>query len=379
MTEVNHEILKDLISCQDSPCVSIYMSTKPVRKGEFKKLEIEFKNLLQETEKKLKDIWDYKQRDVDKFLDEAAALAADINFWQEQKEGLAVFISENQFDFFKLPIDIYNSTHVSQCFNLKQLISGLWYDKKYYILALSPNFNQLYRADRNTLAEIELKELPTNIKEFLNIDDEGAQGYQSMARAGSASVFHGEGAADDDQEDLLHYLKEIDRVVFKKLKSKDDYLLIVADDKLFSLYKDEINSYSNLLDENLSGNVKDMNRKELKEKSWEIVEPHIHDYLKSVKDQFAELKGSEKISKELEDIIEAAYFSRVDSLLINKKADKEGVFSPEEKEIKDVNDRENYDLYNYAAVQTILNGGKVYPLSEDKMPDNADIAAIYRY
>lgn len=199
----------------------------------------------------------------------------------------------------------------------------------------------MYRADRNTIDEVELKELPTNIKEFLNIDDEGAQKYQSMSRAGTASVFHGEGATDDDQEDLLHYLREVDRVIFKELKSKDDYLLIVSDDHLFSLYKDDINSYSNLLEKNLSGNVKDINKKELKEKSWEIVEPHIHDYLKSVKEEFAQLKGSEKISKELEEILEAAYFSRVDSLMINKEADKEGFFSAEEKEIKDINDREN--------------------------------------
>ena len=378
MTEINQEILKDLINCQDSPCVSIYMSTKPAHKGEFKKLEIEFKNLLQETEKKLKDNWGYKQRDVDKLLEEAASLAADINFWQEQKEGIAVFFSQNKFELFKLPIDIHNTTHVSQCFNIKQLTSALWYDKKYYILALSPNFNQLYQADRNTVEKVNLKELPKSIKEFLNIDDEGAQKYQSMSRAGTASVFHGENATDNDQEDLFHYLKEVDRVVFKELKTKDDYLLVVADDNLFSLYKD-INSYSNLLAENISGNVNDMNKKELKEKSWKIVEPHIDDYLKSVKEDFEELKGSDKISKNLLEILEAAYFSRVDSLMINKEAEKEGVFSSEEKEIKDINERENYDLYNFAAVQTILNGGKVYPLSEGKMPDNAEIAAIYRY
>jgi len=77
--ELKLETLKDLIQCQESPCVSIYMSTKAVHKGEFKKLEIEFKNLLQEVEEKLEKNWDFKQRDVDKFLDEAYTLAADSN------------------------------------------------------------------------------------------------------------------------------------------------------------------------------------------------------------------------------------------------------------------------------------------------------------
>lgn len=379
MTEINRDILKDLIKCQESPCVSIYMSTKAVHNGEFKKLEIEFKNLLQETEKKLKDNWDYKQRQVDEFLAEAADLAADINFWQQQKEGLAVFVSDNTFEYFKLSSDTHDSTHVSQFFDLKQFITDLWDYQKYYILALSPNFNKLYMADKNDIKEVELENLPKSIKEFLNIEDEGAQKYQSMSRAASGSIFHGEGGADDDdQEDLLHYLKEVNKVVYNKLKAKDNYLLLACDDNLFSIYKD-INSYGKMLEENISGNASQMNYKELKERGWKIVEPHLHDYVKEMKEKYNNLKGSDKISSRLEEIVESAYYSKVDSLMINKMAEEEGVFSADENEIKKLNQRENYDLYNFAALKTIENGGDVYSLDKSEMPDNEDITAIYRY
>ncbi len=379
MAELNRDILKNLSQCQESPCVSIYMSTQAVHNGEFKKLEIEFKNLLQETEKKLKENWGYKQREVDEFLNQAAGLAADINFWQEQKEGLAVFISENNFEYFKLTSDTFDSTHVSQYFDLKQLITDLWDYQKYYILALSPNFNKLYLAEKNDIEEVKLTNLPKNIKEFLNIEDEGAQKYQSISRSAAGSIFHGEGGAeDDDQEDLLHYLKEVNKVVFDELKGKNNYLVLACDDSLFSIYKD-INSYGEMLDDNISGNAGQMNFKELKERGWKIVEPHLHDYAEEIKKEFNNLKGSDKISTKLEDIVESAYYSKVESLMINKKATEEGVFSADDNEIKSMQEQANYDLYNFAALKTIENGGDVYSLDKSEMPDNEDIAAIYRY
>ncbi len=379
MTEIKLETLKDLSQCQESPCVSIYLSTEAVHNGEFKKLEIEFKNLLQEVEEKLEKNWDFKQRDADKFLEEAAVLAADSTFWQEQKEGLAVFISPDRFEYFKLAVDTYNKSHVSNDFNLKQLITELKDNQKYYLLALSPNHNKLYSATRHTIEEVEVEDLPLNIKDFLNLDDEAAEKHQSVNTAGGSTVFHGQGgASDDDNEDLIHYLKEINRVINSELKDENSYLVIAADDTVFSLYRN-INNYDKLLDENLSGNSKQMNKKELREKAWKIVEPHIHDYLKDVKERYIELRASDKTSTKLEDIVEAANYSKIDTLLINKKAEKAGVFLEDENEVKMMGTNKDYDLYNFAAVQTILNGGNVYPLEKEEMPDGEDILAIYRY
>jgi hypothetical protein len=380
MTEdLKLETLKDLIQCQESPCISIYMSTKAVHKGEFKKLEIEFKNLLQQVEEKLKTNWGFKEREINKLLEPAFKLASDSNFWQQQKEGLAVFISSENFRSFKLSVDTYDSAHVSYNFNLKQLISEVHDSQEYYLLALSSNHNQLYRVNRNEIEEFDLEELPQNIKEFLNLDEEAAEKYQSINTAGSSSVFHGQGAAgDDDNEDLLHYLKEIDRVINSELKDKKNHLIVAADDSVFSLYKN-INNYQGLLDEHLSGNARQMNKKELREKSWEIIDSHIHDYLEEIKERYMEIKSSDKSSSELEEIVEAAHFGKVDTLVLNKLAEKAGVFIEDENEVKLMENTKDYDLYNYAASETIKHGGLVYSIEKEKMPEETDILAIYRY
>ena len=213
----------------------------------------------------------------------------------------------------------------------------------------------------------------------MNLDDEAAEKHQSINTAGGSAVFHGQGgASDDDNEDLMHYLKEIDRIINLELKDENSYLVVAADDSVFSLYKN-INSYDKLLAENLSGNAKQMNKKELREKSWDIVESHLHDYLKNIKERYSELKAGEKSSANLEDIVEAAHYSKIDTLLLNKEAEKAGVFIEEENNIKLMGNDKDYDLYNFAAVQTIKNGGDVYSLKKEEMPENEDILAIYRY
>jgi hypothetical protein len=37
------------------------------------------------------------------------------------------------------------------------------------------------------------------------------------------------------------------------------------------------------------------------------------------------------------------------------------------------------DLLNVAVIETYAKGGRVYVLDEDKMPDDTEIAAVFRY
>ena len=140
-----------------------------------------------------------------------------------------------------------------------------------------------------------------------------------------------------------------------------------------------INNYDNLLADNLSGNSRQMNKKELREKSWQIVEPHLHDYLNKDKERYLELQATEKTADNLEDIVEASHYSKIDTLFLNKRAEKDGIFVEEENEVKTMNNNKDYDLYNFAAVETLINGGEVYPLESDEMPADGDVLAIFRY
>lgn len=379
MTEIKSDVLKKLIQDQSSPCVSIYMSTQAVHQGEFKKLEIRFKNLLKKTVFELESKWDFKEKEINEFLKSAFSLTKDIDFWQKQKEGLAVFISENKFKYLKLNSDTFDQIDVSTNFNLKQLIAEFQNQSKYYLLALSPNYNQLYELTKNDIKKVELQNSPKSMEAFLNLDNEAAENQQSVNTAGGKTVFHGQGgASDDDNQDLIRYLKEIDKVVNLKLKDKDKYLIVAASDNVFSLYK-EINNYAKLLKDNLSGNAQQMSKKELSEKSWNLVKSKFNDYLEEIKTKYSELKAKNKTANDLEKIVKSAPYSKIKTLILNKKAEKKGFFIQAKNEIKVLNNKKDYDLYNFAALETIKNGGQVYSLKKEQMPENEDIIAFYRY
>jgi len=70
----------------------------------------------------------------------------------------------------------------------------------------------------------------------------------------------------------------------------------------------------------------------------------------------------------------------VEHLLIKKNVSQWGNFDAEENKVQ-LTEEENgqYDLYNFAATNTISHGGQVYVLEEDQMPDGEDIIAMYRF
>jgi hypothetical protein len=377
MAEVKLAILKDLIQTESKPCVSIYMSTKAVHKGEFKKLMINFKNLIQTVRKKLKENWNLKSDLIDDLLTPALKLQENSGFWQQQQEGLAIFIAPDKFEYFKLAVDVQTENYVSHYFNIKQLISEYWDNRSYYLLALSPSYNQLFLADKNNLTEVKITELPANLRDFLNLDTEAEESYHSITSGGADAVFHSQAAEKDDQADLIHYLKEINSILKNKLES-EPYLLLAADDNIFSLYQ-QLNSHANLLPENLSGNFQDLNKKELKEKSWNLIKPHLHDYLQKDKDRYLELKASSKTAADKAEIVAAAYYGKIDVLFLNKTVSWFGKFKAKTGQISESTAKDSYDLYNFAALQTILNGGKVYALNQSEIFEEADLLSIYRY
>jgi len=67
-------------------------------------------------------------------------------------------------------------------------------------------------------------------------------------------------------------------------------------------------------------------------------------------------------------------------LLIKKNVSQWGDFNAEENKVHLAEEGNGqYDLYNFAAANTISNGGQVYVLEEDQMPDGEDIIAMYRF
>jgi hypothetical protein len=384
--EVTKKVIEKLIKEKDDICISVYMPTRAAASSEVKKMPIQLKTLLNDVKKKLSEEHNLDTREVDKLLKPATDLIGDRVFWQNQKQGLALFLNSNHFSYYRLPSEVPEIAGVSRYFNLLPLMNEVMFNNYYYVLALSKNHNRVLRCTKDSVEEINIEGVPDSIQEILQYD-ESEKTLQYHSSGGTSPIFHGQGVVDDEKrEELLQYFRMIDQGLNKYFNSKDKKqkfpLIMMSVKSLFPLYK-EINTYPNLLENNIEGNPDDASPDSIKNSACNIASEYFYKQLDEINRMYHDLKGTGKTSTQLEDIVSASVFSRVENLLIKKNISQYGTFDAEENKVilatEGNGEKDTYELYNFAAINSIENGGQVYVLDEDQMPDGEDIIAIYRF
>ncbi|MFW6173761.1 MAG: hypothetical protein ACOC5T_08455, partial [Elusimicrobiota bacterium] len=374
MKEITRKVIEKLIEDKDDICISIYMPTRAAASNEVKKMPIQLKTLLNNVKKSVSENHSLDSREIEKLLKPATDLIGDRVFWQNQKQGLAMFVNRKHFSYFRLPSEMPEMATVSQYFNIVPLIPEVMFNNIYYVLALSRNMNRVFRCTKGGIEKIDIEGLPESIQDILQYDDsEKTLQYHTSGKA----IFHGQGVVDDEKkEELLQYFRLIDQSLTKylnqKSKKQKSPLIVMCVNELFPLYK-EINTYPYLLDKYIEGNPDEIAPDSIKKNAWDIASDYFYNQLENISNTYHDLKGTGKTSTLLEEVVSAAYFSRVENLLIKKNAYQYGKFDSEENKVyladEDNGENNQYELYNFAAINTVSNGGQVYVLEEDQMPD----------
>ena len=383
MKEVTQKVIGELIDKEDKHCVSMFMSANPVAgPEEIKKMQIKLKNLINETKKWLKAFYKMDELEIKDFLKLANELLGDLAFWQKQKGGLAIFINSNHFLYYRVPISLNESVELGSHFNIIPLIPEIIYDDDYYLLAISKNKNRFYKCSKGSIKQIEVPGVPENFAEIMQYDDSEKQlQYHSHKTESYNAIFHGRGVVDEDKKDeLLQYLRKIDQGFLKYIEPKEKSpMLLMCVEALFPLYR-QISTYPFLMDKFIEGNPDKMQPQEINRKAWNIVKEHFQNKMQGVIKQYHNLKGTGKTSNQLEDIIAASMYSRISRLFLKKNISRKGYFDSNNNQILVHEENpKNEDLFNLTAINTLKNGGNVYVLDVDQMPDQEEIVAIYRY
>jgi hypothetical protein len=111
------------------------------------------------------------------------------------------------------------------------------------------------------------------------------------------------------------------------------------------------------------------------------VEPQfLADQQKAI-DYYHESLAAGKGSNNLDEVIQGAFYGRVEQLFVPVGVQKWGHFDPDSMELEMHNDAQpgDEDLLNAAAIQTIFHGGTVYAVEPRKVPDDTPVAAVFRY
>lgn len=390
MQTITREEIKSLLEQPKQNSVSIYMPTHPAG-PEVRQDPIRFKNLIKEAEARLIDAG-LQEQEANELLKKAHDLD-NLEFWQELGEqGLAIFISNDIFRYYALPLDFDELVVVTDRFHVKPLLPVLNGNGRFYILALSQKDVKFYEATRYNIQEVEIQNMPSSLDEALNYDEDAQEGQFRIgaskgATGGGAAQpgsFHGQGSPDRDkhQEDILQYFHVIDGLLHDKLHEDTAPLVLAGVEYLLPLYR-SANSYNHVLEEGITGNVKIESPQELQAQAWTIVEPYFQQSQQEVLERFHELYGSNtgKASNNIKEIVSAAYFQRIDSLLVAVGEQQWGLFDPSSETVYLHSEEEtgDEDLLDLAAAHTLLNGGTVYAVEPQEVPYSTPVAAIFRY
>jgi hypothetical protein len=381
MDTFTRDDLKNLLEHHDAACLSIFMPTGADSQAAL----IRFRNLLREAEQRLLASG-LRVPDVKSFLEPLEDLLTDSLFWREQSRGLAVFHSEEFFQPYHLHLNFAELVNVSGRFHIKPLLPLLSGDGRFYVLALSQNAIRLLEGTRQHIAEVELGHMPTSLGEALKeeVVEKQVQFRTGTGRLGSKGRGNtpsiGGGAEEEDKERILRYFRQVEKGLQEVLRNEQAPLVLAGVDYLHPLYR-QVNTYPYLVEGSVMGNPDTLKPAELHARAW------VNAQLVFMKEQeeaiarYNQLTNTERASDQIDVIVPAAYYGRVETLMVDCSVAQWGCFNPETSSIvlHDKLEPGDEDLIDLAAAHTILNSGDVYALQVNAMPGKSAVAAVFRY
>ncbi len=381
MKLLSRDDLREMARVENGPCVSIYMPTH--RAGtDTQQDPIRLKNLMRQAEKQLPD-FGIRPGDTARWLKPIQSLVDDETFWQHQSDGLAVFLAEGFFRYYRVPISFEEMAHVGSSFYLKPLMPLLVGDEPFFLLVLSQKEVRFFHGTRDSIREIFVPGMPTSLAEALQWDDpEKQQQYRTVAQgARRTAMYHGHTEdSEDTKENLSRFFHLINKALEPLLAGQHAPLVLAGVDYYFPLYA-EANAYPHLLPGGIPGNHDGERPEVLHAKAWEFLKPHVERSRQEAVERFRALNGNGRSSVDLADVVMASHSGRVETLFAPVGVQVWGRFEPESGEVQFSGQKgtDDEDLLNLATVQTFLHGGTVYAVPPEQVPDSALVAAIYRY
>lgn len=380
MKNLTLDQIKGLAQQTASPSISIFLPTH--RSGQDAQQDpIRLKNLLRDAEKQLLD-GGMGPREAGALLQPAQALLDDANFWNHQHDGLAVFMSADDFHYYALPFSVEELLVVAQSYYVKPVLPLFTNNGHYYVLAISQNEIRLFEGTRYGVGQIDLPEgTPESLEAALRLD--GPQKTLQMHPGGGGGMFHGQGPGDEEQKVWIEqYLNLVDTSLKEIFREQNAPLVLAGVDYLLPMYR-KVSEYQNIMEEGITGNPDHLRPEELQEQAWRIVETYFQQETKKIVEQYQQLADTDKATDNVEEIVAAAFNGRVDKLILSVENQIWGAFNPKDgKVMRSSNGQSkkyNLALLDFTAMHTLQNGGTVCALSQDEMPTDSPIAAVFRY
>lgn len=374
---VSEKTIHELINKNSDVLVTITLPTH--KKGEESKQDpIRFKNLLSEAGKKIEEKIS-KNGAADALLKQARELLDKPLFWSHADKGLAVYISDDLFEVYKLPYEIEEQVFVNDHFMVTPLLPMTSMDGSFTVLAVSRQNVRLLRCNRNDVEDITPDEIPTSVEDYLEIDPEKQLQFHTGS-SGQKAMYFGHNANEEDKMVVVEqFYREIERGITSELKKTGDPLILTGLVENTGLYSN-VNTYLRIVDNRVKHNPDSLTDKELKDKGWEIIRKYFLSDMYKTLDNFSET-ANDKVSNNLGDIVEATVMGKSQTIFISKGEKKWGFYDADNHTVHYSNQPGSNDveLLNWLSIKAIKTGSKVYLLPKEEMPIRSTVAAEFRF
>lgn len=287
--------VRELVNVNEEIFISIYLPT--FSSGvDIRQNPVKFKQLLRKAEAELYNMGMRKQ-DIETLLKPATDLVGETKFWQNQSEGLAVYIYPGEIKYYRLPFQFKECVTVSDKLHIKPLLPLFTGNGQFLVMALSKGQIRLFRCSRQNIKEIELAGAPDSVFD-MQVDDDYRTNLlrrTSSPQGGSSLVYNtvtqGQGNENDyEKNELTRYFRAIDDSLMRMFEGENIPLVLAGVEYLIPIYKEKSN-YPNIVEEFIKGNPEMLNGNELHKLAWEIVEPIFIEEQQKAMEKFNQFSG----------------------------------------------------------------------------------------
>ncbi len=381
---ITQELIRELLSVTDTPCISLYMPTHHSHPDNIQD-KIRYKNLVKQMKETVKE--KYPVAEIHKLSEPFDRLAGDHEFWNHNSYGIGVLCSPGLFEPFRLQIPVEELVIVAENFHTKPLRYYLQSADRYQVLALTMDRLRLFEGNRHSLLEIILPDdFPNTIEEALG--EELTDKHSTVASYGgvsgeSSNMHHGQGGKQDELDsDTMRFFRIAAKAVCDRYSMPGRLpLLLAALPEHHNLFS-QVNKNPFVLPNGIEINPESVSKERLAELSWEVMQPVFLNKLEALADKYKQAKSGGLASDNIKEVTEAAIAGRVETILIEANRVIAGRLRNKETgtfEMTDVTQPVLDDQLDATGELVNKMGGTVAIIPKEQMPGHSGLAAIFRY
>jgi len=379
--------LTTLIEASPAPGVSLYLPTHTLGR-EIRQNAIILKNLLAQTREKLEAL-DLSATRINAILAPAADLVEDFDFWQHQDHGLALFLSGEGMQAFKLPVSVAERAVVGPDFHVVPLLPLQELDADFLILAVTADGPRTFQATRFSITGLQIPDMPASVEALDEMPDyEGPLQSHGYGRPNSGgknmpkTQVYGDSPEEWRKGRLVEFARRTAAALAAHLARHPVGVFVIADAEIGGqLMKGE--ALSSLIVGSAEVNPASMDDAGLHAAALAVMQPIHNAALAGALDTLEALLGRNDATgcTDPVDLLSAAHHGRVEQLFLAKDTVVAGTFDDETSvaTLGEDADIEMRDLSNIAARLTLQNGGGVRVVEQNRLHEGVSMAAILRY